>query len=164
VTRKSPFSYEERNFNLFSTHKYAEMFPPKTRSWPFRVTRKICLSKKLDEIFARFVDSRHGRVSGGYSTEVENAMMLEMTRWNYTPYDERAFLRVATKVFGPSDGQLEEVVFRVVRVNSALDAAFKSFVLLAYGGIAKNYSLAVQNGMFLLVVLSRFASIGEFVD
>jgi hypothetical protein len=140
------------------------MVLPKTRGWPPKVARRIRVSKKLDEVFMEFVESRHSGALDGYSTEVENAMMLEMTRWNYIPCDERVLLKIVAEDFKPSKGSLEEAVSRVVRVNSALDAAFKSFVSLTYSGMTKYYSLAVQNGMFLLIILSNFASVGEFVD
>jgi hypothetical protein len=125
-----------------------------------KVKRGILVNQKIDSLFSQFVTKRHGSLRG-YSQEVENAMMLEMARWNYNPLNELEMLK-RNGVSFPVLQSLRQSVTRTVRIDKRLDLAFKSFVMLAYGRVWRAYSSAVQNGMVLLMLLYRFELLDTF--
>jgi len=130
-----------------------------------RISRSILVNKELDGYFRRFIEQKYGSLWGKYSLEVEHAMLVEMAWWRYTPLDEIGFLRrteqKARSAFAKAFRGKQ--VLRVVKIDSTLDATFKSFVLLSTGRVWGSYSTSIESGMALLMLLSRFTPFEEAI-
>jgi hypothetical protein len=125
------------------------------------VARSVRIDTEVDRYFREYTNWRHGSVWGHYSKEVENAMVVEMAWWGYTPSDEAGFLKRVKGRLQAQRRQTTSRVLRVVRLNPGIDEVFKSFTLLAFGRLWGCYSQAVESGMVLLMLLSRFRPLEE---
>jgi len=130
-----------------------------------KIARSILVNATLDSYFRQYIKARHGSLWGKYSLEIEHAMLVEMAWWRYTPFDEIGFLRRTEQRARPPFSQAfrGRQVMRVVKIDSALDTTFKSFVLLATGRIWGSYSHSIESGIALLMLLSRFKPFEELI-
>lgn len=130
-----------------------------------RVSRSILVNKELDGYFRKFIEQKYGSLWGKYSLEVEHAMLVEMAWWRYTPLDELGFLRRTGQRVGSAYTRKfrGKQVLRVVKIDSTLDATFKSFVLLSTGRVWGSYSTSIESGMALHMLLSRFKPFEEVI-
>ncbi|MEM3798919.1 MAG: hypothetical protein QXH56_02375 [Thermoprotei archaeon] len=130
-----------------------------------RILRSISVNKNLDNYFRVFIEQKYGSLWGNYSREVENAMLVEMAWWRYTPFDEIGFLRRTEQRSRSAFSRVfrGKQVLRVIKIDPVLDATFKSFVLLSSGRVWGSYSSSIESGMALLMLLSRFKPFEEVV-